>query len=157
GNFGWYRASNGGMASLMSHRFPIVVMLATIFASDAAGQIYDPDPRHPWNLLHEALLVRTTLDGQRVGEDSLHPLRGNETKFLRTRPSRAAGIAAADAFLQQHAERRFADDLLRRVILQRDLWTIFDSLANGPETISALPGVRMAADDRPLRDRLAQI
>ncbi len=36
-------------------------------AADEENPIYDSDPRHLWNRLHEALFIRTAPDGKKYG------------------------------------------------------------------------------------------
>ncbi len=93
--------------------------------STSGVTIYDTDPQHLWNRLHRALYVRTTPDGQEVGADRLDPLLWANTRHLLTGKSHEEAVAVLDEFLNHHGERLIADPL-RRAILQRDLWAVFD-------------------------------
>jgi hypothetical protein len=87
--------------------------------------IYDADPQHLWNRLHHALYVRTDADGQELGADRLDPLLWDDTRHLLSGKSHEAAVAVLDEFLSRHGEQLFSDPL-RRAILQRDLWAVFD-------------------------------
>lgn len=136
-------------------RIGIVAVVPALFGEAAFSQapIYDPDPNHPWNRLHDVIYTRRDWVDQRIGADSLDPLRWRDTRYLRVNPSRAAAVAAADAFLERHDERLIADPL-RRVMLVHDLWAIFDSLANASPRLYSNSE---SFDDGPLRDRLVRI
>jgi hypothetical protein len=103
--------------------FPIVINAAS---PEAVGvKLYDPDPSHLWNRLHQTLFVRTTADGTVFGRDSLDPPLFAETNFLLKGPSRPKALAVLDEFLNTHGEK-LIDDPLKSAILQRDLWFAFD-------------------------------
>src|SRR2546429_1665788 len=53
------------------------------------------------------------------------PLRGMQTKILLINPSNRQTVTVLDDFLSTHGERAI-NDPLKRAILQRDLWAIFD-------------------------------
>src|SRR5262245_61497117 len=87
--------------------------------------IYDSDPNHLWNRLHRALCVRTTRNGEEYGHDELDPLLWSETKHLLVGPSHQQAIKLLDEFLSVNGSALGADPL-KRAMLQRDLWAIFD-------------------------------
>jgi len=89
--------------------------------------VYHADPGHLWNGLHEALLVRVGPDGRDFGRDRLEPLLWPWSKHLLEGPSRDRLLAVLEEFLRDGAEARIADPL-RRAILQRDLWLVFNWL-----------------------------
>jgi hypothetical protein len=101
-------------------------MMLWLLALLAAGQeeafrpkVYDPDPENLWNRLHRAFFAR---------EDDLDPLLGAVDKdFLEGEAHRTA-IAALDDFLSKDGHALFPDPL-RRILLQRDLWAVFDLAA----------------------------
>jgi hypothetical protein len=93
--------------------------------SEPSVAVYDSNPSHPWNRLYAALLVRQDRHGQAYGEDSLDPPLWMETEHLLAKPSHQRAIQELDEFLGTHAET-LVHDRLKRVMLQRDLWTIFD-------------------------------
>jgi hypothetical protein len=87
--------------------------------------IYDPDPSHLWNRLYAALLIRQDRNGNRFGEDSLDPVLWEESEYLLSNPSHAVAMRVLNEFLQNHGETLIHDPV-RRVLLQRDLWALFD-------------------------------
>src|SRR5205085_4483421 len=91
--------------------------------------IYDADPHHLWNRLHRALYVRTAADGREVGADRLDPLLWANTRHLLSGKSHEDAVAVLDEFLNHHGEQLILDPL-RRAILQRDLWAVFDWAAD---------------------------
>ena len=94
--------------------------------------LYDPDPQHLWNRLHEALFIRTDLDGVQHGFDQLTLLywAGQApsypgTKHLLIEPAYTQALATLDQFLSTQGERLIRDPL-KRALLQHDLWALFD-------------------------------
>jgi hypothetical protein len=94
-------------------------------SSEKAGALYDPNPAHIWNRLYDTLLIREGPTGAKYGVDSLDPLLWRDTKHLLAQPSHARALRVLDQFLQTHAENLIQDSL-KRAILQRDLWAVFD-------------------------------
>jgi hypothetical protein len=118
--------------------------------------LYDPEPQHLWNRLHRALWVRAGPDGQEYGHDRLDPLLWMETKYLLEGKSHEQAIAALDDFLASQAEKRVSDPL-KRALLQRDLWAVFDwAAAVGANTQEAYLR-RPPPPRRELQTRLARI
>jgi len=97
--------------------------------TNSAACFYSADPNHIWNRLHRALFVRTAPDGKEYGADQLDPLLWANTKFLLEGSSHERAVNALDEFLAKHAEK-LINDRLKRAILQRDLWAVFDWSAN---------------------------
>lgn len=93
--------------------------------SERAVAIFDPDSAHIWNRLYAALWVREDRQGTQYGADSLDPPLWYETEHLLAAPSHARAIRVLDEFVQTHAENLIRDPL-KRAILQRDLWAVFD-------------------------------
>jgi hypothetical protein len=87
--------------------------------------LYDSDPNHIWNRLYRSLYMRATRDGREYGYDELDPLFWYSTKYLFSGPAYQQAIKTLDEFLDTHAERLISDPL-KRAMLQRDLWAIFD-------------------------------
>jgi len=87
--------------------------------------VYDPDPQHLWNRLHRALWVRVGPDGKEYGHDRLDPLLWMETRHLVEGKSHEQAIAVLDEFLAEQGEKLVSSPL-KRAILQRDLWAVFD-------------------------------
>lgn len=87
--------------------------------------LFDPDPNDISNRLYREVHVRTSADGTEFGLDSLDPLLWLQTKYLLTGKSHAKTLKLLDEFLRTRAERQTTDPL-KRAILQRDLWAVFD-------------------------------
>ena len=90
-----------------------------------AAAVYDSDPEHVWNRLYAALFVRTGPDGRQYGVDSLDIPYWANTRHLLEGDSQTRALAVLDEFLKKHQEKLFADPL-KRAVLQRDLWALFD-------------------------------
>jgi len=80
--------------------------------------------------------MRATREGQEYGYDELDPLFWHNTKYLFSGPPYQQAINTLDEFLVTHAERLISDPL-KRAMLQRDLWAIFDWAAEGDYSPSA--------------------
>jgi hypothetical protein len=87
--------------------------------------LYDRDPNHLWNRLYRALYRRESPDGKEHGYDEVDPLLWAGTKDLLVDPGYRQAIEVLDEFLTSHGERAI-NDPLKRAILQRDLWAVFD-------------------------------
>ncbi len=109
----------------------VVVLLAFWKPAASPGHpepstsIFDSNSSHLWNRLYAALLIREDRHGTLFGADALDPLLWPETEHLLTGPSHERAIRMLDEFLQAHAENLIHDPL-KRALLQRDLWTVFD-------------------------------
>jgi hypothetical protein len=90
--------------------------------------LYDPDPNHLWNRVHETFHGRVAVDGTRHGLDTVDPLLWTQTKYLLSGASHSRAIALMDAFLNSNGERLISDPL-KCAVFQHDLWAIFDWLA----------------------------
>lgn len=103
----------------------LIPRAATSALSPPAVTIYDNDPAHLWNRLHQVLRVRQSpIDGL-VGTDSVDPILWSNSKFLLEGESHRRALNVLDEFIAAHGER-LIDDPLKRAVLQRDLWAIFD-------------------------------
>jgi hypothetical protein len=101
--------------------------------SKSAGvRVYDVEPNHLWNRIHDCFRVRTAADGSKHGVDTLDPLLWRETKHLLTEPSHSRAAALLDEFLASNGEQLIADPL-KRAVFQHDLWAVFDWLATGSD------------------------
>lgn len=89
---------------------------------------YDPNPAHLWNRLHVALLTRPDRDGGTIGRDALDPVVFPTTKRLLEGPTHAAAVALLDEFLVDG--HKLVRDPIKRAVMQRDLWTVFDWAAH---------------------------
>jgi hypothetical protein len=96
--------------------------------------LYDADPQHLWNRLHAAISIRESdLPSKRGGTPVKRIEGGDRIEFLGwpgttywDEPATVDRIEALLAeFKTQHGEQ-LIDDPLKKVILQRDLWTVFD-------------------------------
>jgi hypothetical protein len=87
--------------------------------------LFSSDPQNVANRLYWQLHVRTEPGGKKFGFDALDPLLWSETKYLLSGKSHARALALADEFLRTHAERQITDPV-KRAILQRDVWAVFD-------------------------------
>jgi hypothetical protein len=117
--------------------------------------IYDSDPQHLWNRLHRALWVRAGPDGKEYGHDRLDPLLWFDSKHLVEGKSHELAIAVLDEFLAQRGDK-LVNDPLKKAILQRDLWAVFDWTAE-PGANTAEAHLRRAPPQRrALQLRLAR-
>ena len=104
------------------------VRLATAADNATAGSsVYHADPQHLWNRLHEALFDRVGPDGETYRPDRIEPLLWPGTKHLLEDRSRDRVLALLDEFLKQKGET-LIEDPLKRAVLQRDLWLVFNWL-----------------------------
>ena len=120
---------------------PRIILLAAILSSFPSARaaraetgvqpglagpgLYDQNPNHLWNRLHRVLFVRKGPDGVEYGFDQLDPLLWPRTKHLLGESSHTNAVTLLDEFLASHGEALIRDPL-RRALLQRDLWALFD-------------------------------
>ena len=131
--------------------------LAAVPSSQTA-RLYDDNPAHLWNRLHAALFVRVASDGREYGGDRVDPLLWVGSTYLLEGAAHDQGVRLLNEFVDAHAEQ-FIHDPLKRAILQRDLWTLFDWL-NGDHTPYQRPDltpevIRQSTDE--LRAPLATV
>jgi len=88
-------------------------------------RIYDSQSNHIWNRLYRSLYARVARDGRVYGDDQLDPLLWGSTKHLLGGPAKREALLCLDEFLNTHAERLISDPL-KRAMMQRDLWAVFD-------------------------------
>lgn len=91
----------------------------------APSTVYDPNPRHLWNRLDQTLFQRTAADGKKYGLDDLDILYWADTTNLLSGSSYRAGTKVLDEFINTHGEKLISDPV-KRALLQRDLWQLFD-------------------------------
>ena len=106
----------------------VVLLGALVLKAGAASEgntIYDPNPNHLWNRLNETLFQRTAQDGKKYGLDELDILYWASTTNLLSGPSHQQAISVLDEFINTHGEKQIHDPL-KRALLQRDLWELFD-------------------------------
>jgi hypothetical protein len=94
--------------------------------------LYNPDPNHLWNRVYRALYQRVDNEGKEQGFDELDPLLWGQTKYLFGDPASREAVNVLDEFLTTHGERAL-DDPLKRAVLQRDLWAVFDWTARSEQ------------------------
>jgi hypothetical protein len=122
-------------------------------STGGAVVLYDPNPAHIWNRLYDALLIREDPAGSKYGEDSLDPLLWLNSEHLLAQPSHQRALHVLDEFLERHAENLIHDPV-KRAILQRDLWAVFDwSVLQ--ESPSEKP--KYDKEKRDLQTRLAEV
>jgi hypothetical protein len=92
-----------------------------------AHRLYDPNPTHLWNRVHDTFHVRVAPDGSEYGLDRVDPLLWRETRHLLTDDSHARALGLLDEFLASNGERLIGDRL-KRAVFQNDLWAVFDWL-----------------------------
>jgi len=138
----------------------IVAALGTILSSPAGWEyqqpgvaIYDPNPDHLWNRMHATFFVRGDFAARQRLPDAVDPPLWYHTSYLLSNPSHKQALQVLDEFLQTHAENLIRDPI-KRAILQRDLWAVFDWAVNGRPK-HARDAV-YAREKRELQTRLAE-
>ena len=121
--------------------------------SETSITLYDSNPSHLWNRLYAALLIREDRHGNQLGADSLDPLLWTESEHLLAKRSHEHALRVLDEFLQTHAEN-LIHDLLKRTLMQRDLWAVFDWSVQ-QESRSKRPPY--TAEKQELQTRLAEL
>lgn len=104
--------------------FSLTVRLMALDTTEA-NTIYDPNPKHLWNRLNETLFDRVAPDGKHFGLDELDILYWANTTNLLSDSSHRQAISVLDEFINTHGEKLIADPV-KRALLQRDLWQLFD-------------------------------
>lgn len=130
----------------------------TTAAHPSGVTLYDSNPDHLWNRLHQALHVRLTDLGNPEKEQALVPgdqschafeldafLWPNRSTYLQFGEPHKAALAVLDEFLAKDGEKLVREPS-KRAFLQRDLWALFDGTRSWH---SDVPG-------RDLRTRLAK-
>jgi len=113
---------------------------------------YSPDPDHPWNRVHGALFLRTDAHGGEYGLEELDPLLWSGSTYLLRSPRHEEAVRALEEFFESRAEERI-EDPLRRAVFQRDLWAVFDWLAEDRLVL----GEEKFGAEREARTRLAAL
>ena len=116
--------------------------------------VYDANPNHLWNRLYRAFYRRESRDGHEYGYDELDPLLWVRTKYLLTDPANRQALTVLDEFLSTHGENAI-NDPLKRAMLQRDLWAIFDWTTACNECLQQ--STNTAAAKLNLQTRLVQV
>jgi hypothetical protein len=122
--------------------------------AQAAPAIYDPDPSHLWNRLHAAIFVRADIPSTARVPDALDPPLWYHTSYLLAQPSHERFVKLLDEFLSTHGEHLIQDPI-KRAILERDLWWVFDwSVEREPDRQNE-PGDEKEKQE--LQSRLAEV
>jgi hypothetical protein len=87
--------------------------------------LFNPDPENVSNRLYRHVHVRSDSDSTEYGFEDLDPPLWHDTKYLLGGNSNKKALDLLDEFLRTGAERQICDPV-RRAILQRDLWAVFD-------------------------------
>ena len=90
-----------------------------------APTIYDPNPGQLWNRLHAAIFIRANVTSTARVPDALDPPLWPHSPYLLSQPSHERFLKILDEFLQTHGERLIQDPV-KRAMLERDLWWVFD-------------------------------
>ena len=91
----------------------------------AENAIYDSDTNHLWNRLNETLFERTASDGKHYGLGQMDILYWASTANLLFGASHQLALNILDEFNNTHGEKLIRDPL-KKALLQRDLWALFD-------------------------------
>jgi len=122
--------------------------------AQATPAIYDPDPSHLWNRLHAAIFVRADIPSTARVPDALDPPLWYHTSYLLAQPSHQRFVKLLDEFLSTHGEHLVRDPI-KRAILERDLWWVFDwSVEREPDRQNE-PGDEKEKQE--LQSRLAEV
>jgi hypothetical protein len=117
----------------------VAVLLIPVFLSAGSVRaddgLFAPDPQHPWNRLHRFFYVRTYGDKKTFAYDGLEAPLGRVGSFLTADPSHKEALTLLDDFIKADADKLIHDPL-KRALMQRDLWYVFDKLAEtSPATL----------------------
>jgi hypothetical protein len=132
------------------------VLLGTIVLKGAdapnANTIYDSHTNHLWNRMNATLFERTAQDGKKFGLDELDILYWYRTRNSLVGVSHQQALSVLDEFINTHGEKLIQDPL-KKALLQRDLWELFDWSAEPvPFYQAQFPGER-----RKLQSRIAVV
>jgi len=105
----------------------VALEIVSVTSPSPAVRPYDDNGEHLWNRLHAALFVRVAADGREYGGDRVDPLLWIGSKYLLQGASHRKAIALLTEFVDTHGEK-LIDNPLKRAMLQRDLWAVFDWL-----------------------------
>lgn len=115
------------------------------------------DPSHPWNQLYGTLFIRPGWDGKLYGSNEMDPLFWPNTRYLLEEPIHHQALAVLDKFIQSDSAHLIKDPL-KRALLQRMLWALFDRWSlRGSFDAPEGQQVSFDAPRRELQVRLAKI
>jgi len=95
------------------------------------ARLFSQDPQDISNRLYRQVHVRKAKNGKEYGLDELDPLLWSQTKYLLTGPSHTQLLGLLDEFTRIPPEQQLADPL-KKAILARELWAVFDWAAPLP-------------------------
>jgi len=104
-------------------KYPDPVTLAA--ATPYRNTFFDPDPNHPWNQLYGMLFIRPAWNGKLYGQDEMDPLYWSSSRYLLEGPLYQKALTFLDGFIQSDSAQLIKDPL-KRALLQRMLWAVFD-------------------------------
>ena len=87
--------------------------------------VYDTDPQHLWNRLHDTFRAR--IEGKEIDPWELDPYLWRNQDYLADEKVQKAALDVLDEFIARKGHTLIKDPL-KRALLQRDLWALFDSL-----------------------------
>jgi hypothetical protein len=94
----------------------------------------------PYDQLYDIIVTRTTHDGKTYGENTAVPLLWNSSSYLLDDETHQRFVAALDRFSALSTEEINAYGNIRRALLQRHLWAVFDwSTVRRPPTFKPEP------------------
>src|SRR5262245_41102281 len=150
---------------------------ARVMAAPPDGKgmtLYDPDPKHLWNRLHQALHIRqdaayskrepTASVDQAFDPNDLDPFFWyrhdpdpyfGQHPYLLHGPAHREALALLDEFLDKKGEG-LVKEPLKRALLQRDLWTLFDWTA-APDWLKLDDKKRFVKERGELQSRLGRV
>lgn len=117
---------------------------------------FDADPNHPWNQLYGLFFIRRGVDGSLYGLNEMDPLYWVSSRYLLEKPLHEAALHALDNFIQSDAVYAIKDPL-KRALLQRMLWVLFDTWASHSDDGAPPPYETFAVERRQLEVRVAKV
>jgi hypothetical protein len=103
----------------------LLFLLAMTLTGRAVETIFDPNPDHIWNRLHNHLFIRVAEDGARYGADSVDILYWIGTKNLLEGASHEKTTKLLNEFIDAKAAALIQDPW-KRALLQSRCWALFD-------------------------------
>jgi len=114
---------------------------------------FDPDPKHPWNQLYGLLFIRPAWDGKLYGLDEMDQLYWRDSTYLLEGDLHQKAVLQLEKFIHSGAAGLIKNPL-KRALLQRMLWALFDNLANHEARDDS---TSLARERRDLETRLVRI
>jgi hypothetical protein len=130
---------------------PAISNLACLFFALLGWQVMLPqlcratEPADPYDALYDVIMTRKSKDGKTFGREHAAPLIWNSSGYLLDGKTHRRFIAALDTFgaLSQKEIEAYSD--LKRALLQRHLWAVFDwSTVRRPPTWDEPPELKAA-------------